>query len=51
MAFKNFIIFLNEIHPELCVFSFGYDFAIWNNGGDCEMLHDAQGNLEDKKWY
>jgi hypothetical protein len=32
-------------------FSFGYDSAIWNNGGDCAMLHDAQGNFVNQKCY
>jgi hypothetical protein len=44
-------IYTNEIHPEYCGLSFGYDSAIWNNTGDCATLYDAQGNLEHKYCY
>jgi endonuclease YncB( thermonuclease family) len=45
-------VYTNEIHPEFCGFSFGHGgSAIWNNGGDCAMLHDAQGNLVNQKCY
>jgi endonuclease YncB( thermonuclease family) len=45
-------VYTNEIHDEYCGLSFHYsDSAIWNNGGDCAMLYDAQGNLVNQKCY
>lgn len=39
-------VYTNEIHPESCGFSFRFGrTAIWNNGGDCAYLRDAQGKL------
>ena len=45
-------IYTNEIHPESCGFSFYFDkSAIWNNGGDCATLVNANGDLVVQKCY
>ena len=36
-------IYTNEYHPEWCNFNYVFsNSAIWNNGGDCAYLSDAQ---------
>ena len=37
-------VYTNEYHPEWCNFNYVFsNSAIWNNGGDCASLMDAQG--------
>jgi hypothetical protein len=44
-------IFTNEIHAESCGFSFGSGQALWNNGGDCGYLFNAQGEQVSEFCY
>ncbi len=44
-------VYTNEAHLETCGFSFGIGSAIWNNGGDCGYLYDANGVLVSKYCY
>jgi hypothetical protein len=44
-------VYTNENHPEHCGFSFGRGQAIWNNGGDCGYLYDADGNEVSRYCY
>jgi hypothetical protein len=44
-------VYTNEVHPETCGFSFGSGRAIWNNGGDCGYLYDANGNEVSRYCY
>jgi len=45
-------IYTDEIHPDSCGFSFGFnDSAIWNNSGDCAYLKDQAGNMVAEYCY
>lgn len=45
-------VYTGEKHPETCGLSFDMlDSAIWNNGGDCAALYDADGLLVDEYCY
>jgi len=45
-------VYTNEYHPEWCNFNYVFsNSAIWNNGGDCASLMDAQGKTIDEYCY
>jgi endonuclease YncB( thermonuclease family) len=45
-------IYTNEYHPETCGFNFRHtSSAIWNNGGDCATLRNADGQIVDTYCY
>lgn len=44
-------VYTNESHPESCGFSFGSGSALWNNGGDCGYLFDANGSEVSRYCY
>ena len=48
---QNCSVYTNEFHPESCGFSFGSGRALWNNGGDCGYLYDANGNQVSSYCY
>lgn len=45
-------IYTDQVHPDSCGFSFGFDgSAIWNNGGDCAYLKDHTGTMITEYCY
>ena len=44
-------VYTNEYHPDTCGLTFGSGKAIWNNDGDCGLLHDQTGRLTSKYCY
>ena len=44
-------VYTNQSHPESCGFNYGSGVAIWNNGGDCAYLRNAQGQEVSNKCY
>ena len=44
-------VYTDEEHPEWCALSYGNDWAIWNNGGDCAYLRDGTGTEVDVYCY
>jgi hypothetical protein len=44
-------VYTNEAHPEWCGLNYGSGSAIWNNGGDCGYLKDANSTLIDQYYH
>lgn len=44
-------VYTNENHPEYCGFNYSSGSGIWNNGGDCGYLRDANSTLIDDYCY
>jgi len=44
-------VYTNEYHPDWCGFNFAYEFAIWDNKGDCAYLRNSWDWLIDDYCY